>query len=189
VQVDGARPVDTQVAGRLWDAAPDGATQTLVARGVLRPTASGSQSWELHPGAWRFEPGHVAKLELLGSDSPFLRPSNGSFSTTVAALRLRLPIHERQSLPRARVRLRLRCTRAGLRARATVRGARARRVEFRLGRRVMRDRAAPFTRVLVRATTRPRRVRARALLADGRTRAASRRARPCPRRRTARFAG
>jgi hypothetical protein len=83
-----------QVAARLWDVAPDG-TQTLVARGVYRPRGKDREVFQLSPGAWRFAAGHVAKLELLGGDAPFLRPSNGAFSVAVSRLELRLPVHER----------------------------------------------------------------------------------------------
>jgi predicted acyl esterase len=41
-------PKAAQVAGRLWDVAPDGASQTLVARGVYRPTGAGVEQWQLH---------------------------------------------------------------------------------------------------------------------------------------------
>jgi len=50
--------------------------------------------FQLHPGAWHFATGHVPKLELLGQDSPYLRPSNGVFSISVSNLALRLPVHE-----------------------------------------------------------------------------------------------
>jgi hypothetical protein len=83
-----------QIAARLWDVAPDG-TQTLVARGVYRPRGDDRQVFQLSPGAWRFAGGHLAKLELLGQDAPFLRPSNGAFAVTVSDVDLRLPAGER----------------------------------------------------------------------------------------------
>ncbi|MGZ6644961.1 MAG: hypothetical protein ACXVFT_24415 [Solirubrobacteraceae bacterium] len=64
------------LALRLLDVAPNG-TQTLVARGLYRPTADGRQVFQLHPGAWHFASGHVARLELLGRDAPYGRASNG----------------------------------------------------------------------------------------------------------------
>ena len=88
-----AQPGLAQIAGRLWDVAPDG-SQTLVARGDYRPHG-GANVWQLHPGAWRFAPGHVPKLELLGGDPPFARPSNGAFQVQVRGLRLTLPARER----------------------------------------------------------------------------------------------
>ena len=88
------------LALRLLDVAPDG-TQTLVARGLYRPTSDGRQVFQLHPGAWRFASGHVAKLQLLGRDAPYGRASNGIFTVDVRSLELRLPVRERRG---ARVR-------------------------------------------------------------------------------------
>src|SRR4051795_1296615 len=84
-----------ELAARLLDVAPDG-TQTLVARGLYRPTADGRQAFQLHPGAWRFAAGHVARLELLGRDAPYARASNGTFAVGVGSLELRLPVRERR---------------------------------------------------------------------------------------------
>lgn len=77
--VSGAAPNDAQVAARLWDVAPDG-TQRLVARGLYRPLGGARDAFELHANAWRFGRGHVPKLELLGRDAPYGRPSNGTFT-------------------------------------------------------------------------------------------------------------
>ena len=178
----GERPEDQQIAARLWDVAPDGATQTLVARGMYRPTRERSQTIELHPAAWRFASGHVPKLELLGNDAPFGRPSSREFRIGVEGIELRLPTREAQ--PR-RLRLTLRCTAAGLRATAAVPGARVQRVDFRVsGRRVMRDRRAPFSRTLLgrRARRSKVRVSARAVLAGERAVRRSRTVRTCGRR-------
>jgi RTX calcium-binding nonapeptide repeat (4 copies) len=84
----------SQIAARLLDVAPDG-NQTLVARGLDRPDSSGRQVFQLHANAWKFENGHVAKLELLPNDSPYGRPTNGQAPVTVANLDLRLPVLER----------------------------------------------------------------------------------------------
>jgi predicted acyl esterase len=90
-------PVAAQVAGRLWDVAPDGASQTLVARGEYRPTgAARGEVWQLHANGWRFKRGHTPKLELLGSSPPSSRPSNGSFQITLNRLELRLPTRQRR---------------------------------------------------------------------------------------------
>jgi hypothetical protein len=35
------------------------------------------------------------KLQLLGRDVPYARPSDGTFAITVSRLDLRLPVHER----------------------------------------------------------------------------------------------
>src|SRR5439155_16733740 len=83
-----------QIAGRLWDVAPDGASQTLVARGTFRPTASGDAVWQLHANGWHFAAGHVPKLELLGADAPYTRVSNGEFAVSVNSIELRLPTQD-----------------------------------------------------------------------------------------------
>jgi predicted acyl esterase len=83
-----------QVAGRLWDVAPDGSSQMLVARGTFRPTGNGDAVWQLHANGWRFAAGHVPRLELLGADAPYTRVSNGSFEVTVNRLELRLPTRD-----------------------------------------------------------------------------------------------
>jgi predicted acyl esterase len=90
LEIRGAAPDVSQLDTRLWDVAPDG-TQILVARGAYRPH-EGENTFELHPGAWRFAPGHTPKLELLGNDAPFMRPSNGTFTIDVSRLRLSLPV-------------------------------------------------------------------------------------------------
>jgi hypothetical protein len=51
------------------------------------------QTFQLHPGAWRFAPGHIAKLELPGQDPSYARTSNGTFSISVSSLKLTLPTH------------------------------------------------------------------------------------------------
>jgi predicted acyl esterase len=90
-----------QVAGRLWDVAPGGASQTLVARGEYRPTgAPKGEVWQLHANGWRFARGHVPKLELLGSSPPSSRPSNGTFQVTVQRLQLRLPTRDKPDCKR-----------------------------------------------------------------------------------------
>jgi hypothetical protein len=85
-----------QVAARLWDVAPDG-SQTFVTRVVYRPgDRDGTHVFQLHPNGWRFESGHVPKLELLGRDPDYARPSNGSgFTVAVRKLTLELPVRDR----------------------------------------------------------------------------------------------
>jgi hypothetical protein len=90
LDVSGVEPSSAQLDGRLWDVAPDGGSQVLVARGTYRPRR-GANRWQLHPGAWRLRPGHSLELELLGSDAPYARPSNGDFEIEVRGLRARLP--------------------------------------------------------------------------------------------------
>ena len=94
--VEGAPPAVSQIAARLWDVAPDGGSQLLVARGTFRPAAQGRASWQLHPAAWRFKPGHTILLELLGGDPPYARPSNGAFSITLDEIDVRLPTRQQR---------------------------------------------------------------------------------------------
>jgi hypothetical protein len=84
----------TEIAARLWDVAPDGGSQTLVGRALYRPATNGRQVFQLHPNGWRFAPGHIPKLELLGNDDPYGRTSNESFTISVANLDFRLPVHD-----------------------------------------------------------------------------------------------
>jgi predicted acyl esterase len=88
----------SQVAARLVDVSPEGRA-TLVARGLLRPDAEGRQVFQLHANGWRFEEGHVAKLELLPNDAPYGRASNGQGPVTVSNLELRLPTLEKRGEP------------------------------------------------------------------------------------------
>ena len=87
-------PSVTQVAARLWDVAPDGRTQTLVARGLYRPSSGSSDVFQLHPNGWRFAADHVPRLELLAADPPYGRVSNQPFQIEVDRLELRLPVRE-----------------------------------------------------------------------------------------------
>ena len=84
----------TALAARLLDVSPEG-DETLVARGIYRPEADGRQVFQLHPNAWKFEPGHHAKLELLGHDLPYGRPNNLPFTIDVENLELRIPVLEK----------------------------------------------------------------------------------------------
>jgi hypothetical protein len=102
--ISGSRAA-AQVAARLWDVAPDGETQRLVSRGALRPVP-GRNVFQLHPAGWRFKPGHIPKLELLGTDAPYGRTSNGEFEITVRHMQLRLPVRERPDCRRIRRRAR-----------------------------------------------------------------------------------
>ncbi len=95
LEVSGARPVDAQLAGRLWDVDPETGEQVLVTRGVLRPSGE-RERWFLYPASWRVEPGHLLELELLGQDPPFHRPSNDSFEIAISKLRVTLPTRERR---------------------------------------------------------------------------------------------
>lgn len=108
VLADIASPgANNQLAARLLDVNTQGTastaddTESLVARQLYRSdVGSSSQVFQLHPGAWRFASGHIAKLELLPKDSdagflgPYARPSDGQGPITVSNLELRLPTVE-----------------------------------------------------------------------------------------------
>ncbi|MBS1893979.1 MAG: hypothetical protein JST59_21990, partial [Actinobacteria bacterium] len=83
---------NSEIVARLVDVSPEG-TETLIARGVYRPEGGPQQMlFQLHPQAYRFAAGHVAKLELLSSDNPYSRWSNLQTNVTVNSLELRLPV-------------------------------------------------------------------------------------------------
>jgi predicted acyl esterase len=89
----------SHVAARLLDVDPVSGNATLVARGLYRPEVNvGSdptqQVFQLHPDGYYFAANHVAKLELLPSDAPYGRASNGQAPITVSNLELRLPVLE-----------------------------------------------------------------------------------------------
>jgi X-Pro dipeptidyl-peptidase-like protein len=81
-----------QLDALLWDVRPDG-KQILVSRGIFRVTAgqSGQASFQLSGNAYTFPAGDRARLDLLSSDSPFARPSNGVSTTYVTSVRVDLP--------------------------------------------------------------------------------------------------
>lgn len=90
---------NSEIAARLWDVAPGGSSQTLVARGLYRPGPNGVQTFQLHPNGWHFAAGHAAKLELLGQDVPYGRAANGPFQISVQGLDVRLPVMEQPGTP------------------------------------------------------------------------------------------
>jgi predicted acyl esterase len=93
-----SRGSDSQIAARLLDVDLSADTETLVARGLWRPVTDNQplmQVFQLHPNAYRFEAGHVVKLELLPNDNPaYGRVSNGQAEVRVSNLELRLPVLE-----------------------------------------------------------------------------------------------
>jgi hypothetical protein len=103
-----------QLDSRLWDVAPDG-QQILVSRGAYRLEngQSGQVEFRLHGNGYCFAEGHVPKLELVGSDAPFLRPSNGAFAIDVSNVELRLPTAEADPVPRLDLSVRPGRTRVG----------------------------------------------------------------------------
>jgi X-Pro dipeptidyl-peptidase C-terminal non-catalytic domain len=92
-----------ELVGRLWDVGTDG-TRQIVAMGVFRPSvnqstgtsssATGDETvrFELNPNEYHFAAGHHVELELVGSNAPYFRASNGTFSITVTGLRATLPV-------------------------------------------------------------------------------------------------
>jgi len=86
-----------QIDARLWDI--NGTKQTLVTRSVYRLTDNqqGRIVFQLHGNGYRFAKGHLARLELLGRDTPYYRASNTSFSVTVSKLEIELPTREKPS--------------------------------------------------------------------------------------------
>ena len=89
----------SQIAARLLDADPSTGNETLVARGLYRPEinsgiATSRQVFQLHPNGYKFAAGHVPKLELLPSDQPYGRNSNGQQAVILSNLELRLPVLE-----------------------------------------------------------------------------------------------
>lgn len=81
-----------ELVARLWDVAPGGATRQIVAMGVYRPSVvGGTVTFELNPNDYTFAAGHTIELELVGSNAPYFRASNGTFTVTVRDLRASLP--------------------------------------------------------------------------------------------------
>jgi len=100
-KITSANGPDSQIAARLVDVS--GGTKTLISRATWRPKASGFQVFQLHPGAWKVEAGHVVRLELLAKDAAgpaggfltnYARPSNAQNAITVEKLELRVPVVE-----------------------------------------------------------------------------------------------
>jgi hypothetical protein len=91
-----------QLVGRLWDVAPSG-TRQLVSIDVYRPAvnqAAGTAAtaaagtaitFDLNPNRYTFAPGHTIELELVGSNAPLFRASNGTFAETVTGASVSLP--------------------------------------------------------------------------------------------------
>lgn len=87
---------ESQLALRLIDVDPEGG-QTLVTRGLYRADSTvlpTRQVFQLHPNAYRFEPGHRVRLEVLPMDMPYGRLSNTQLPVTIAELELRVPTHD-----------------------------------------------------------------------------------------------
>jgi ABC-2 type transport system ATP-binding protein len=99
VRITGDYP---ELVGRLWDVNPDG-TRQIVSMGVVRPAVSQAAGtpatagattvvrFELNPNDYRFAPGDTIELELVGSNAPYFRASNGTFQMTVTGLVAKVP--------------------------------------------------------------------------------------------------
>jgi predicted acyl esterase len=85
------------IAARLLDVTTgEPESEALVSRGLLRPGEGGKEFvFQLHPQAYKFEEGHIAKLELLPSDAPYSRQSNAQAPIEIENLELRLPVREK----------------------------------------------------------------------------------------------
>ena len=89
----------SQIAARLVDVDEGSGDAVLVARGIYRPEINTSsdpteQVFQLHPDAYHVAADHHLKLELLPSDTPYDRASNGQAPITVSNLELRVPVLE-----------------------------------------------------------------------------------------------
>jgi hypothetical protein len=84
---------DMYVAFHLWDVSPDGETQALVDRGVIRLGAAGPQtvSAQLQGNNYDFGEGHFLKLELTANDTPSFRTSNAEGTIAITGLELFMP--------------------------------------------------------------------------------------------------
>ncbi len=87
---------NAQVIARLYDV--NGANEQLIGRQMYRPISPGGgfvkQVFQLHPQAWKVEPGHNLRLELLAQDSTYARNSSTPQSIQVKNLELRVPTVE-----------------------------------------------------------------------------------------------
>jgi predicted acyl esterase len=91
-----------ELVARLWDVSPGG-TRQIVAMGIYRPSANqeagtstsavatANVDFQLNPADYTFAAGDTVQLELVGSNAPYFRKSNGTFSITVSGLSARLP--------------------------------------------------------------------------------------------------
>lgn len=86
---------DGQLAARLWDVGPDG-RMILVTRGVLRVTSgqAGTVSFQLDGNAYAFATGHRPRVDVVSTDSTYLRASNGASTTFATRIAVDLPTAE-----------------------------------------------------------------------------------------------
>jgi predicted acyl esterase len=93
-----------ELVARLWDVAPGGANRQIIEMGAYRPsvnqsagtsataTAHQSITFQLPPNDYVVAPGHTVQLELVGSNAPFFRASNGTFTISVTNLQATVPL-------------------------------------------------------------------------------------------------
>ncbi len=81
-----------EIVSRLWDVLPSG-EQRLVSRGVYRleENQTGTVTFQLHGNGYEFPVGDTVKLQLLGSDAPYYRASNGAFAVELSNVTVTLP--------------------------------------------------------------------------------------------------
>ncbi|MBT8150732.1 MAG: acetylxylan esterase [Gammaproteobacteria bacterium] len=88
---------DSLLVARLLDIAPNG-TEQLLARGAFRPSASGTQVFQLHPIAAYVPDDHHLQLEFVGNENPTHRKPTGpgaSYTINITNLDMRLPSADR----------------------------------------------------------------------------------------------
>jgi hypothetical protein len=102
VEIDfsfGGDPVQAglQLNARLYDVAPNGEA-LMVDRGVQRVSHASTLTYQLHGNGWLFPAGHRIRIEIAQDDSPFVRFSTPPSSTSLSAVRLRIPVREGGSI-------------------------------------------------------------------------------------------
>ena len=91
----------SQVAARLLEISAGG-NQRLIARGVYRPEASGTQVMQLNANVYHFAPGTKLRIQLLPRDGNVggglmfssFRPSNDQQDVTISNVEIRVPVRE-----------------------------------------------------------------------------------------------
>lgn len=92
---------ESQIAARLFEVKQG--QERIIARGVYRPDRSGRQVFQLHGNGYRFEPGSIARLQLLPRDGgttvdakalAYVRPSNDQRDVKISNVEVRLPVLE-----------------------------------------------------------------------------------------------
>lgn len=83
-----------ELVGRLWDYNPATRRRQLVEAGVYRPSPDGGpMTFDLSPNFYVLQPRHLLELELVGSSSPWFRPSNGTFRLVLSRIEISLGLH------------------------------------------------------------------------------------------------